>query len=43
VLKKTTAVIAPARCAALYDLDILEKGIQDQHPNLTTFIVVSRL
>ncbi|MBI4250230.1 chorismate mutase [Candidatus Uhrbacteria bacterium] len=42
-LEKITAVIAPARCAALYDLDILEKGIQDQHPNLTTFIVVSRL
>lgn len=43
ILKKTTAVIAPARAAQLYDLTVLERGIQDQHPNLTTFIVVSSL
>ncbi len=36
----TTAVIAPSRSAQIYDLEILEKGIQDNHPNLTTFIVV---
>ena len=36
----TTAVIAPMRSANLYGLEVLEKGIQDQHPNLTTFIVV---
>ncbi|MBI4272737.1 chorismate mutase [Candidatus Uhrbacteria bacterium] len=41
-LQPTTAVIAPARAATLYGLQILEKSIQDQHPNLTTFIVVKR-
>lgn len=42
MLEKTTAVIAPTRAAQLYHLKVLEKGIQDQHPNLTTFIVVSK-
>ena len=42
VLPKDTAVIAPARSAELYKLDLLEKGIQDNHPNLTTFIVVKK-
>ncbi len=37
-----TAVIAPVRSAHLYKLELLEKGIQDNHPNLTTFIVVSK-
>lgn len=37
---KATAVIAPALCAKIYGLDIIEKNIQDNHPNLTTFIVV---
>ncbi len=41
-LPPTTAVIAPARAAQLYDLIVLEKEIQDQHPNLTTFIVVKK-
>ena len=39
-LSKDTAVIAPARSAQIYNLDLLDKGIQDNHPNLTTFIVV---
>ncbi|MBI5135262.1 chorismate mutase [Candidatus Uhrbacteria bacterium] len=43
ILDAQTAVIAPARSAQLYGLEVLEKGIQDQHPNLTTFIVVKKL
>ena len=35
-----TAVIAPALCAQIYGLQVLERNIQDNHPNLTTFIVV---
>ena len=41
ILDADTAVIAPARSAHLYNLDMHEKGIQDNHPNLTTFIIVS--
>lgn len=37
-----TAVIAPARSAHIYGLELIEKGIQDNHPNLTTFIAVSK-
>lgn len=40
--QKNTAVIAPARSAHLYKLELLEKGIQDTHPNLTTFIIVKK-
>ena len=39
-LKSDTAVIAPARCARIYGLQVLDGSIQDMHPNLTTFIVV---
>jgi prephenate dehydratase len=39
-LSHDTAVIAPARSAQIYHLDLLDKGIQDNHPNLTTFIIV---
>jgi len=39
---ETTAVIAPARSAQMYGLELLEKGIHDNHPNLTTFIVVTK-
>jgi len=42
VLPSTTAVIAPARSAQIYELDIIGKGIQDQRPNLTTFIIVQK-
>lgn len=42
VLPATAAVIAPARAAHFYGLEVLEKGIQDNHPNLTTFIVVKK-
>lgn len=41
-LSKDTAVLAPARSAHLYNLEILGRGIQDAHPNLTTFIVVTK-
>lgn len=37
-----TAVIAPSRSAQIYGLDLLQKGIQDMHPNLTTFIIVTK-
>ena len=42
ILPDTCAVIAPARSAHFYDLKLIEKGIQDNHPNLTTFIVVRK-
>lgn len=37
-----SAVIAPSRSAQIYNLKIIDKGIQDNHPNLTTFIVVEK-
>ena len=40
-LGKTSAVIAPQRAARVYGLEVLVKDIQDSHPNLTTFIVVT--
>ena len=43
ILTKDTAVIAPARSAQIYNLELLAKGIQDAHPNLTTFIAVKKL
>lgn len=39
ILPDTTAVIAPRRCAELYDLEILEESIQDLKFNYTTFVV----
>ncbi len=38
VLPKSTAAIASRNCAALYNLDILEEGIQDLKFNFTTFV-----
>ncbi|MBX2866471.1 prephenate dehydratase [Candidatus Kaiserbacteria bacterium] len=38
-LPDTTAVIAPRRCAELYELEILEESIQDLKFNYTTFVV----
>lgn len=38
----STAVIAPARSAQFYGLELLDKGIQDNHPNLTTFVIVKK-
>jgi len=39
ILPKSTAVIAPRCCAALYGLDVLEESIQDPKFNFTTFVV----
>lgn len=41
-LTKDTAVIAPAACAENYGLKLLEKNIEDTHPNITTFIIVTK-
>jgi len=38
VLDKSVAVIAPKKCAELYNLDILEESIQDLKFNFTSFI-----
>lgn len=42
VLSGTTAVIASKVCAKLYNLEILEEGIQDLKFNFTTFIVAKK-
>lgn len=42
-LDSQTAVIAPYKCAELYNLKILEEGIQDLKFNFTTFLTVSLL
>lgn len=41
-LPATSAVIAPARAALVYGLEVIERSIQDMHPNLTTFIIVKK-
>jgi len=41
-IPETTAVIAPRRCAQLYNLEILEESIQDLKFNYTTFVVAVR-
>lgn len=41
-IEADAAVIAPSRSAQIYNLEIIGKGIQDNHPNLTTFIVVEK-
>lgn len=40
ILKSTTAVIAPAASARMYNLEIFDENIQDNHPNFTIFIIV---
>ncbi len=42
IFPKTTAVISPRICADLYDLDLLEEGIQDLKFNFTTFIIATK-
>jgi len=42
-LPDTTAVIAPRRCAELYELEILEESIQDLKFNYTVFVVAERV
>ncbi len=36
------AVIAPARSAEVYHLELIDKNIQDYHPNLTAFIITKQ-
>jgi len=43
VLPQDSAVIAPRICAKLYDLELLEEGIQDLKFNFTTFIVATKI
>ncbi|MDD3190115.1 MAG: prephenate dehydratase domain-containing protein [Candidatus Pacebacteria bacterium] len=42
VLTDDTAVLAPESCAKLYNLEILEKGVQDLKFNFTSFLVVTK-
>jgi prephenate dehydratase len=42
ILSPDTAVLAPEGCAALYGLDILEKGVQDLKFNFTSFLAVAK-
>ncbi len=42
ILPKTTAVIAPKSCAALYGLELLEESIQDLKFNFTTFVAAEK-
>lgn len=42
-LQAGSAVIAPRRAAEIYGLKILDSSIQDDNPNLTAFIIVTRL
>lgn len=41
-LTRNCAVIAPEQAARIYGLQVLARNIQDNHPNLTAFIVVNR-
>jgi len=43
LLSRSTAVIASAHAAQLYQLQILKEGIHDQKPNLTAFIIVEAI
>jgi len=38
----TTAAIASERAAAIFDLDVLQRGIQDFADNITRFLIVTR-
>lgn len=42
LLSDTTAVLAPARSAEIYNLKIVAKNIQDNTPNLTAFIITKK-
>lgn len=42
ILDETTAVIAPKACAELYNLELLEEGVQDLKFNFTTFIAATK-
>lgn len=42
ILSPDTAVLGPEGCAALYELEILEKGVQDLKFNFTSFLAVTK-
>jgi len=42
ILSPDAAVLAPESCAELYNLEILEKGVQDLKFNFTSFLTVER-
>jgi prephenate dehydratase len=42
-LPKNTAVLAPAAAAREYGLQLLESDVEDQKPNITTFLLVETL
>ena len=42
-LPKTTAVLAPEAAAREYGLRMLESNVEDQKPNITTFLLVESL
>jgi prephenate dehydratase len=39
---KTAAVIASELCAALYDLEIIKTGVEDEQSNATRFLLLSK-
>lgn len=41
-LPSTTAVLASKVCAELYDLEVVDIGLQDKKKNLTTFLFVTK-
>lgn len=43
LLPDFSAVLAPAKSAEVYNLNVLESRVQDNHPNITTFIIVTPL
>ncbi len=42
LLPQSSAVIAPQVCAKLYELEILEEGVQDLKFNFTSFVVATK-
>lgn len=42
-LPADSTILAPAQSAKVYHLNLLEEKIQDNHPNITTFIIVEKL
>lgn len=43
VLSSDTAVIAPEKAAKIYNLNIIEKNIEDLSPNITLFIITKNV
>ena len=42
ILPKNSAAIAPRICSELYNLELIEEGIQDLKFNFTTFMVANK-